>query len=845
MALRVPAILITDGVVIQVWQIQVTLDSTMMYECPVDQLKAHRGNLEQLVGKQALILHAASLAHKKLSATADLGPYELAELGRTKKINPAIDRTLSLDSGERVASERLLGQFTQGAVITAPSGFGKTTLAEAVLRLAIKHRWENTASAVPIDMPLIDLQASGVTPLEFACARITPHIPQMTHAAMEDQARRHGLLLVCDGFDRVGQEARPAIVSQLRQFARDYPKSKLFVFSRGSGVPELSLPRLQLQPLSDKERHLMATSISGDYFPLTAMPRLLTDLSEVPLLLERIVAFWVASKRFPSRLEQLFEHWVAQLLEGTAVAASAAQMVICDMALEQLAHEMGLRPLTPSAALRSTEASGGDKQTFDALIGCGILRITKASVEFVHEGVADYFRVRSLLALPFPQLQSALSSFNMDEDSLLPVLLVAQVQDRVSREYVWQRLQEMSLSRYIDAIRFSESSGEGFTQSNFGAAARTFTEQMSGSIATLIDAYFRPVAGKLRGCLASSLDPVDALTLTAAITPLPDAYLNYSLRPSANNSATVGALPAGGRHHGINLNAYRLGIHDGRYLGAIVVSEGLRELIQSRRFRGGALLANERAIGRLRFMKEEYNFQIDPAETIADLVQRLKPSEHKIVSTGFGGHVSFAILDLIQDLELLFENGRRSLDWWWLQYGIHSDLVGNQEKIEALLRDHYQRAMALYVEVVTTSFTRVSMQFSPFRLLPLRWELVLVPSRFAQMPTQHWRWMPVGRYDEAKVDITFADQVPDDFLDMHAHSKRLSAALANLGRSTNRYSTGGFTAFPEFGPYDWIGRLTGETSVMRHVVNYLKEDVKALFHDLPNHGATFGDFSLD
>jgi len=845
MALRAPAILLTDGVVIQVWQIQVTLESTLMCECPVDQLKAYRGNLEQLIGKQALILHAASLAHKKLSATTDLGPYELAELERTKKINQAIDRTLSLDSGERVGSERLLEKYTQGAVITAPSGFGKTTLAAAVLRLAIKHRWENTASAVPIDMPLVDLQASGVSPLEFAFARITPHIPQMTHAAMEDLARRHGLLLVCDGFDRLGQEARPAVVSQLRQFARDYPKSNLFVFSRGSGVPELSLPRLQLQPLSDKEQHLMATSISGDYFPLAGMPRLLTDLSVVPLLLERIVAFWVANERFPSRLEQLFEHWVAQLLDGAAVPASAAQTVICDIVLEQLAHEMGMRPLTPSAALRSTEACGGDRATFDALIGCGILRMTKTSVEFVHEGVADYFRVRSLLALPFSQLQSVLSSFIMDEDSLLPVLLVAQVKDAASREYIWQRLQEMSLSRYIDAIRFSEDSGEVFTQSNMGQAVHIFTEQMSHSIATLIDVYFQPVAGELRGCLANSLDPVDALTLTAAITPLPDAYLTYSLQPSATNSATVGPLPAGGRHHGINLNSYRLGIHDGRYLGTIVVYEGLSALIQSRRFRGGALLANERSIGRLRFMKEEFDFQVDPEEPIADLLQRLGPSAHMFVPSSSSGRVCFTISGLIQDLELLRENGKRCLDWWWLQYGTPAELADNQEMIEALLRDHYQRAMALYVEIVTTSFTRVSMQFSPFRLLPLRWELVLVSSGFAQMPSQHWRWMPVGRDDEARIDITFADQVPDDFLDMHEHSERLSAALTNLGRSTNRYSIGGFTPFPEVGPYDWRGRLTGETSVMRHVVNYLKEDVNALFHDLPNHGPAIGDFSLD
>ena len=840
-ALHAPALLLTDGISLEVWQIQPTLENKKIFECALSCIKTQRGKLEQVIGKNALIAHAATLAHKKLTTTSNLFAYESAEIARTCKSSKAIERILRSEQGFDVKSNDLLDRYSSGAIIVAPSGYGKTTLATGLLRQAIERRMKCPGVSIPVDIPLIDLDASELTLIDFVHARVTAHAPQITMSAIQDLARHQGLLLLCDGYELLAPAERRSLESQMRKILRDYPKSQLFIFSRGSVAPQLSLPRLQLKPLDHNERHLMARIYSGGMVSLGVMPRLLVDLSEIPLLLERIIAFWVSIQRFPTRLEELFEHWLTQLL-GDA-SASPTATILRGKVLTAIARELSAKRLTPEEALEIVSKNGGDSQTFDALVHCGALLITVNSVEFVHEGLADHLRARALAAMPLNELRPALSSMNFDEDSLLPVLLVAQVTDLDSSVYIWERLRDMSLARYIDAIRFSERTGEPFKTADLSHKVLSFTKNMAGSIEALIDGFFPAISAELRGCLANRLDPVEALCLVADITPEPIARLTYALQPNATNTVKIGTPSFEMFHSNMNLTTLQIGIYDGRYVGAIAVRDALSTLVQQRRFIGKKILANERTIGRLRFMEKMCDFPVDPNERIVKLISRLVPIKHMCVNPNpmQSGSSAFSIESLVNDLDLLRKHGDTHLDWWWLKYGAPDQLAEESHAMEAYLQEHYNRMTALYSEIVNASFGHVSSEFSLMQIAPIRWKLAITPSSFSSSPTQHWHWMPVSSEIDGGVDVTFSSKVPEEFILDSAHDNLLVAELDRLGRSAIRYTTGGSGEIPSCSTHDWRGRLTGETSAMRGAMKYLEEDIEFMFRDLTVHHLTLGD----
>lgn len=357
---------------------------------------------------------------------------------------------------------------------------------------------------------------------------------------------------------------------------------------------------------------------------------------------------------------------------------------------------------------------------------------------------------------------------------------------------------------------------------------------ISTSIEALIGTYFSPIAAELKGCLANDFEPVSGLNLVANIAAYGDrADFGYSLQSAPTNSVQIEWPSNAMSRHYMNLNTFQLGIQEGRYLAAIIVRDALIELIQRRRFYGGEILANERTIGRLRFMQSEYGFNIDPQESLAGLLLRLRPLADRVVLPGGSGNFPvFTIRSIIDDIMLLEAKGHLKLDWWWLRYGTRT----SDQELEGFLLEHFRRSTALYSEIVSTSFEAVARHLSFFQAIPLRWDLTIVPSRWNSR-TLYWRWLPVATDEEAGVDISFQPTPPSNFLRDDEYDARLEEAALRLGRSMNYYSSGGFRPEPNPGPNESTGRLTGETSVMREVHKYLQDDVTQLFGELPRHGA--------
>jgi hypothetical protein len=131
--LRAPLLLLTNGETFEIWQWQASQESKCVLNIPVPSLAAERGTIERLLTKAAVYDYCHSFHVKTiLEASADYGRYETAELKRTSGYAASIDRTVRRAGGDqdetRLETSRLLIECPSGAVIVAPSGYGKTTL---------------------------------------------------------------------------------------------------------------------------------------------------------------------------------------------------------------------------------------------------------------------------------------------------------------------------------------------------------------------------------------------------------------------------------------------------------------------------------------------------------------------------------------------------------------------------------------------------------------------------------------------------------------------------------------------------------------------------------------------
>jgi hypothetical protein len=205
--LRAPLLLLTNGAVVEVWQMQITLESQCVLNIPVASLAAERGNVERLLNKTAVRDYCRSLTFKTIvEATADFGGYETAELRRMSPDEQSIARTLRrAETAVHPATfetTRLLSDFPSGAIVIAPSGYGKTTLCGDAFKQAIEERWRGHREPLPFDVPLPDLEQSAVSLVGFMLQRLSAHYPGVTAPSLATTLRDTGATIFCDSFDR-------------------------------------------------------------------------------------------------------------------------------------------------------------------------------------------------------------------------------------------------------------------------------------------------------------------------------------------------------------------------------------------------------------------------------------------------------------------------------------------------------------------------------------------------------------------------------------------------------------------------------------------------------------------
>jgi hypothetical protein len=613
--LRAPLLLLTNAETLEVWQLQKTQDSVRVFAAAITSLAAERGEIERLLHKEAVIDYCKSFAVKTiLDASADFGPFETAELRRVlrrERQEASIDRTLAqTQQGAQpstITSDRLLSAFPSGAIVSARSGQGKTTLCRRLIRQAIEERQRGNQPRLPFEVPIPDLELSQVSAIDFMRERLLAHIPGITQASFAQVLRENGVAVFCDGFDRATPAFQKKVTVELSHLMRDYPLVQLFVLSRGSLTPSLELPVLELQPLSEEqireiEQHVLNEGGANWFSIISMMSPTLRALCDNPLLLRQVLSHWKRHNDFPQDIERLFRSWLDNVLETKTTDHVSA--VRREQALTLLARATVESPIVKTEALALLDENGIPSGVFNELVGCDALSVGGSAIEVRHEALADYLRATALASMNDEQVLRLLPSLAMPADSFFPVLLMSRLRSRELQSALWKRLSEAGLSRYLDALRYRfDLSGE-LQRSDPTTLSRHYLEDLLDGIETPLNSFFP----QLREAVIEGLTEDATATLAATgLVRTMSAGLQYKLHALEPGQAkvTVAAPAFPGVLRGVNLDLARYRIDSGRLLGMTLLRETVIEAIKQQQLKGGPTWAAERLLGRVRYLAEE------------------------------------------------------------------------------------------------------------------------------------------------------------------------------------------------------------------------------------------------
>lgn len=824
-ALRTPVLLLTNGVDLQVWQLQRTHESALIFESNVMRLAEQRPRLEHLLSKQSLIRQIEMLEIKKISAELNFKDYKLAELSRNKL--RAIARRLVTELGDVVLSTSLMESYSKGALIIAPSGYGKTVLCKQLMEQAIEKSICNFEHVGAIDFPLFEFAQSNCDVMDFICQRIKAKQAQISLATVRFSVQRFGVTLVCDGYEYVPYSLRSSVDSQLRLFKRDYPDSQIFIFSRSSMPVRLELPCLLLEKLDSQEQKNLVVETMGKEFPAFGIPKFLTALSEVPLLLSRIINFFMVNSAFPSRLEELFEHWLTQLSEGftstptTKIYLNEAMLLIADSSVK--------RRLTAIEALKLITDAGLGSECFDNLHNAGIIVSTGTGVGFLHDALGDYLHARALAKKPQAEFLESIDTLDIQPDSLLPVMLISLVYESACRKRLWGKIDAFPLRQYINVARSCKAAGEP-NQDN----VQEFLNEVLSGVDIMQVRYFPDISHELRSSLAYVHVPVDDVAIHGDIDSTSSSKLSYKITPSDGLSLRVKQTsPSDNRMvHDVDLKRSRLNMNGGRYAAALNIKGALNEIVRQRNFRGGVLLANERSLSRIRYLASLGFRKFTPDDSLAYLLDQLRPFANEVVPARQHSDIAFPINSLIDDLRCLQDAGREIIEWWWLPHWDNEDqMFEKPELVKAYLNFHFSRATDLYIEVVNASFGSVASEFSYLNAMPFRREALV--SGGSGERAINWYWVPVQKVDDSRTICWFEHELPDGVFMNSTKSKHISTELLRLNRSVGGiYTSGRGGAFPAPNKFYQGRQYNFEAPTLSEVAEMVKSDISGLFWNL-------------
>jgi hypothetical protein len=838
-SLRAPVLLLTDGLKLEIWQFQWTRQSEKVLDIPIDALSANRGAIEQWVSKSALIDYSTSLKVTSLTQlAADCGRYKDSELKRTAEYASSISRTLRSSASEENArkSTCLIDDYPRGAVILAPSGFGKSTLAHQLLRFAFENDTEGGAPSLPVLIPLADLESEGVSIQNFMQQRVAAHCPGVSPAAFTQFLRLSRVTVLCDGFDRVSAPVQRKLNSEFTNLLRDYPHIQIFIFSRGSARPNADLPVLTLDRLSDEELCELEIHVVGHHhksaYLVSMMSESLHQICRNALLAKLTFEYWSREQQFPQKIDYLFRSWLEHLLDIGLV--DQISVIRREAALTVLAGATVTSPIPVPDAVSLLEQKGFEQDVLKALLACDALRLSGSFIELQHEALADYLRSKDVASLPEDVLLKQLGTMNIARASLYPILLMSQMKSRTLQIALWKRLSEVNLEVYLDALRYRYDLSGHLNAFGTDELSRACLEDLLDGIELPLAAFFP----KLRNSVVEYLVRRDApkLGITGTLDDA-HAWLHYGFRSADECRVRVG-YPKGAQEvestRGVNLGPSGYRIDSGRLIGTVDLQDILLKLSETLNLVGGVGWASERLIGRIRYLQREYGFAGSETNSLEDLQGLLQPNAEKWVATDVLGRQAFSVRSLLDDIAIMRAAGRDELDLWWRRLGwAEGVLVPTDAVLEKVLDEYFRRIQQLEVEVIQQSFPELASEFSSFTVLPLRVKITIVKNAGYERNGRMWySFAPVALWSDAGADVIFANEPPPV-----ASDSEMSRALEELNRPSSRYRISGMSPIPMFDAGYWRNQSSCSTAVTHEVSYSVTDDLKFIFSPLPSREA--------
>jgi hypothetical protein len=790
--LRAPLLLLTNGEILEVWKMQITLESQRVLSIPVASLVSERGNVERLLNKAAVRDYCRSLSSKTIvEATADFGVYETAELKRMLRDQPSIARTLrraeTAIEPATLETTRLLSDFPLGAIVVAPSGYGKTTLSRDVFKRAIEERWRGNRTSLPFEVPLPDFEQSGISLVTFVQRRLSAHCPGVTAASFLTTLRDTGATIFCDSFDRTTAQFQKKATAEFANLLRDYPRAQLFIFSRAAFKPDVPLPSLELDPLSDEqvrelEKVILNDGSAQNFSIVGMMSPTLRSLCVNPLLLRLALDYWKRVHDFPGSIEFLFRSWIDTVLETEP--SDPVSRVQREQALTTLAEATAIGPITSGDAVARLSDRAIPAAVLNELIQCNAVRMMGAVLELQHEGLADYLRAKTFAAMSEPQLLQEIPALPVRADSFFPVLLMGQLASRSLQSALWKRMSAGRISIYLDALRYRFDVSNQLRELDSDRLSQDYLGDLIDGIEGPLTGFFPETRPSVMGWLTGATDAT--LSVTGRAQAYPGA-LSYKLHPGEPGQprVTVATPMFPGTIRGVNLDLSRYRIDSARLLGMTLLRDALQGGVKQLNVKGGATWAAERLIGRVRYLAKNYGFDVKLTEELDKLEALLKPFADGWINEGpFLGDETFSIQSLLDDVTKLRAAGETALDPWWSRLGWDDDALMVEDDIyRAVLDEEYRRIQKVYAEIIEASFPNLAGEAIHFPILPIRWKLTVVRRDRREDPsTIGINWIPVESWDNAGADVAFADELPGGIPDFEA----VRAALTKLRRPAAR-----------------------------------------------------------
>lgn len=837
--LRVPFLLLTNGLDFELWQIQISSESELVLSGSVSSIKGKLGELELIISKLAAIQYANSLRQKPVGGTSiKLGPYYQAELNRTDG-QFAIARQLYPFGGngsEKILSSEILIKLPNGAVILGLSGYGKSILSVSLLRQVIEECLSAESCLPVLHLDLPDVAAASKTIVQYATDRLSAYCPQITESGLKHLLHCKGGILICDGFDRLIQSERENFLAQFKTLRRDHPRLQLFVFSRTSIRPEIRLPIFELKEYSNEEQLEYAKLLPGSQgdhpsFHISLIPKALDSLFKIPLLFQLGFQHWLSHLNFPTDLNMLFRSWIEDLLKTKTL--SPMQIINRERGLRLFAIQSVGGSIRSDNVMALFRTHGLPETVLEDLVQSDALRVTDYSIELPHEALGDYLRAAELAGSEHDVLVRELSTVAIDVDSMFPILLVAQLRKHQLQRILFVRLAALDLPTYFDALRYRADVSSEVLSGTQEGFVKTYFEDMLDGIEQPMGAFFPLVGDEVIRSLTRSNS-----TAMSVVGHGSSEWMNYSFRSAGTGPRiAIGPIADQQHIHGSNLKLIGLRADSGRVLGVSILKDEVLQMSEQRRLIGGIEWRSERLIGWIRFLSHQFiNLGIDLGQTLDQLNSALSPLAGQFIPISIGSFSQKGILinTALEDIAALQMRGDTHLNVWWTKFGNGDHaFLENEENTRQLFNEFYRRVQIVYREVVEHSFETISASFGFYNSLPVRWDIALRIQQDSWQPHwAHYRWRPVENWDEAGADFEFAKNTPERFLSWDF--LEVQEALSKFGRLTpNSRIWMGNGITPRFDGNSMTGGFDGETPVIEEVCNYIKEDLKHLFRFCP------------